>query len=156
MSAPGSEANISYWVREHAEKRGARTAVVDPTHRLDYANLEGRVRRCAGFLADRGIGRGDRVALVLPNSSAYLELVLGAARLGAMAVPLNARLTPRELGGLLRDAEPQQAQAALHVHVDGMSHAEAAKVLGVSRRTVGNLLERFTAWARTQADEEQP
>ena len=107
MSAPGSEANISYWVREHAEKRGARTAVVDPTHRLDYANLEGRVRRCAGFLADRGIGRGDRVALVLPNSSAYLELVLGAARLGAMAVPLNARLTPRELGGLLQDAEPR-------------------------------------------------
>ena len=57
---------------------------------------------------------------------------------------------------LIQDAEPQQAQAALHVHVDGMSHAEAAKVLGVSRRTVGNLLERFAQWARTQTEEEQP
>ena len=57
---------------------------------------------------------------------------------------------------LIRDADPQQATAALHVHVDGMSHAEAAKVLGVSRRTIGNLLERFAAWARTQTDEDQP
>ena len=107
MAEPATDTNISYWIRQHAERRGSHVAVVDPVHRLDYASFEGRVQRCAGFLASQGIGRRDRVALVLRNSSAYLELVLGAARLGAIAVPLNARLTPRELGGLLADAKPR-------------------------------------------------
>lgn len=49
---------------------------------------------------------------------------------------------------LLSGAEPRQAQAAIYVYIDGMSHDEAAEMLGVSRRTVGNLLDRFTAWAR--------
>lgn len=53
---------------------------------------------------------------------------------------------------LLADADPREAKAALAVFVDGMSHAEAAEVLGVSRRTVGNLCERFTVWARAQLE----
>lgn len=51
---------------------------------------------------------------------------------------------------LLADADERQAQAAVYVYIDGMSHDEAAEMLGVSRRTVGNLLERFTAWVREQ------
>jgi len=51
---------------------------------------------------------------------------------------------------LLAAADRRQAQAAVYVHIDGMSHDEAAEMLGVSRRTVGNLLERFAAWAREQ------
>lgn len=49
---------------------------------------------------------------------------------------------------LLQEATPEQAQAAVYVHLDGMSHDEAAALLGVSRRTVGNLLARFEAEAR--------
>jgi len=50
---------------------------------------------------------------------------------------------------LLSEApEPAWCDAAVYVFVDGMSHAEAAEVLGVSRRTVGNLLDRFVAWAQ--------
>lgn len=56
------------------------------------------------------------------------------------------------LRALLADADPQQAEAALAVFVDGMSHAEAATVLGVSRRTVGNLCARFVEWARARID----
>jgi RNA polymerase sigma-70 factor (ECF subfamily) len=48
---------------------------------------------------------------------------------------------------LLAEADEAQAQAAVYVHVDGMSHQEAARVMGVSRRTVGNLLVRFGEWA---------
>jgi len=56
---------------------------------------------------------------------------------------------------VLAEAPPDQAAAAVYVHLDGMSHAEAAKLLGVSRRTVGNLLERFATLARaTLADGE--
>lgn len=51
---------------------------------------------------------------------------------------------------LLAAADERQAAAAVYVFVDGMSHEEAAEVLGVSKRTVGNLLERFQAWAGEQ------
>jgi RNA polymerase sigma-70 factor (ECF subfamily) len=48
---------------------------------------------------------------------------------------------------LLAAADEQQARAVLHVHLDGLTHDEAAQRLGVSRRTVGKLIERFRAWA---------
>lgn len=52
---------------------------------------------------------------------------------------------------LLAEADETQAQAAIYVYVDGMSHDEAAQLLGVSRRTVGNLLERFAETIRERA-----
>lgn len=54
------------------------------------------------------------------------------------------------LRSLISEADEREARAALYVHVDGMTHEEAAEVLGVSRRTVGNLIERFNRWARTR------
>ncbi|MCC6622217.1 MAG: sigma-70 family RNA polymerase sigma factor [Deltaproteobacteria bacterium] len=49
---------------------------------------------------------------------------------------------------VLAAADEREAQAAVCVFLDGMSHDEASEVLGVSRRTVGNLLERFATFAR--------
>ena len=51
----------------------------------------------------------------------------------------------------LAEADEQQARAAVYVYLDGMSHEEAAGVLGVSKRTVGNLIERFLAWANQRS-----
>lgn len=53
---------------------------------------------------------------------------------------------------LLSGAPEEQARAAIYVFLDGMSHDEAAEVLGVSRRTVGNLLERFQRAAQALED----
>ncbi len=55
---------------------------------------------------------------------------------------------------LLATADERQAAAAVYVFLDGMSHEEAASVLGTSKRTVGNLLERFQAWASAQVESE--
>lgn len=55
---------------------------------------------------------------------------------------------------LLSEADERQAAAAVYVFLDGMSHEEAAGVLGVSKRTVGNLLERFQAWAHAQTSQD--
>jgi RNA polymerase sigma-70 factor (ECF subfamily) len=52
---------------------------------------------------------------------------------------------------LLAIADEELAQAAVCVYIEGMSHSEAAEVLGVSKRTVGNLVERFLAFANAQA-----
>lgn len=73
----------------------------------------------------------------------------------AEVIPASIARDPARLAlmrQLLADADPRQAEAALAVFVDGMSHAEAAEVLGVSRRTVGNLCARFQSWARERLD----
>ena len=55
---------------------------------------------------------------------------------------------------LLSEADERWAAAAVYVYLDGMSHAEAAKVLGVARRTVGSMLDKFNRWARARMDQE--
>lgn len=57
---------------------------------------------------------------------------------------------------LLAEADEQQARAAVYVYLDGMSHEEAAEVLGVSKRTVGNLIDRFLAWAQQRSAAASP
>lgn len=54
---------------------------------------------------------------------------------------------------LLADAEEREALAAIYVYIDGMSHREAAEMLRVSKRTVGNLLERFQVVAERHLGE---
>ncbi len=51
---------------------------------------------------------------------------------------------------LLANADEQQARAAVYVFLDGMSYSEAAVHLGVAKRTVGNLVQRFRVWAQAQ------
>src|SRR4029453_4315402 len=84
--------NVASWLVEHAARRGERAALRDAERELSYAALEERCARAAGALASLGLGRGERVALLLGNRSATLEAVFAAARLGAIAVPLNTRL----------------------------------------------------------------
>jgi len=66
-------------------------AVVDGDQRITYDALGGAVERIAANLARRGIGHGDRVAIVLGNRAAFVELCLACARLGAVSVPINIR-----------------------------------------------------------------
>jgi len=96
-------------------------AVVDAERRLSYAELEDRCARLAGLLAGAGVGRGDRVALLLANRSAYLEAFFACARLGAILVPLNNRLAPPEIAHQMEDsgarallAEPELAARVPH------------------------------------------
>jgi long-chain acyl-CoA synthetase len=51
-----------------------------------------------------GVRRGDRVLVVLPNSLHFFEMLIGAARVGAVTVPVNTRLSDRELRGVTEDA----------------------------------------------------
>jgi acyl-coenzyme A synthetase/AMP-(fatty) acid ligase len=60
----------------------------------------------AGALGERGIGRGDVVALMLPSSIDYAICYAALARLGAITTGLNTRLGPREVAGILGLARP--------------------------------------------------
>ncbi|QUQ66821.1 long-chain-fatty-acid--CoA ligase [Kutzneria sp. CA-103260] len=63
-----------------------------------------RIRRVAGVLRAAGVGRGDRVAYLDKNNLSCLEVVLGAASLGAATAILNWRLAPDELDYVVRDS----------------------------------------------------
>jgi acyl-CoA synthetase (AMP-forming)/AMP-acid ligase II len=68
-----------------------REAVVDGETRLTYAGFDVEVARVTGGLASLGVGRGDRVALLLGNGIPFVVLTYAAARLGAATVPLSIR-----------------------------------------------------------------
>ncbi len=109
--------NVGGWLARRASWAPSALAVADDARRLDYASLESRSARCARRLHEAGVVRGDRVAILLDNRSAYLETVFAAARLGALAVPVNARWSQAELAYLLDDCEPR-------VVVHGHDHAD--------------------------------
>jgi long-chain acyl-CoA synthetase len=72
--------------------------------RRTWAELAARIARLAGGLAQLGIGKGDRVALLALNSDKYLEALYAVPCLGAIVVPLNTRLAPPEIAFILEDS----------------------------------------------------
>jgi len=83
-----------------------RTALVRDGRLLTFRELHTRVEGIAGTLASRGFGAGDRLALLLPNGPDYIELVYACSLLGVIAVPINTRLSTKEINGVLEDARP--------------------------------------------------
>ena len=69
-----------------------------------YRDLRDQVDRCARGLADLGVGKGDRVALVLPNCPQFIVTFYAALRLGAVITPLNPLGTPPEMERQLLDS----------------------------------------------------
>src|SRR5437870_8845263 len=83
-----------------------RTALASDGTRSTFRELHDRVARIAASLSRRGLGVGDRLALLLPNEPDYIELGYACAWLGVIAVPLNARLSAVEVDRVLADADP--------------------------------------------------
>lgn len=97
---------IWHWLDRRDLITPRRLSVVDGDRRLTYRDLATRVRRLAAGLRRRGIGRGDRVAVLSFNRVEVLEVLFALARLGAIMVPLNWRLAPPELAVQLADSAP--------------------------------------------------
>jgi fatty-acyl-CoA synthase len=85
---------------------GEHEAVVATTgERYTYEEFGDRVDRFAAFLESTGIAKGDRVAVLDPNTHYHLEAAHGIMNLGAIHTPLNYRLTPDDFEYILSDAE---------------------------------------------------
>ncbi|MFA9430253.1 long-chain fatty acid--CoA ligase [Egicoccus sp. AB-alg2] len=96
---------LGSWPRRRARIGADDVAIVHDDEGLTYGDLDRRVRRLANALASSGVARGDRVAYLGPNHPAFVETLFAAGLLGAVFVPLNTRLAPRELAYMLRDAQ---------------------------------------------------
>jgi fatty-acyl-CoA synthase len=98
--------DVGRWLSHWATRRPGALAWSDDHRRCDYQTANRRVESLARHLADTGVGPGDRVALWLSNRGATLEALFAAARLGAIVLPINARLTPAEVAFQLDDSSP--------------------------------------------------
>ena len=117
-----------------------------------FAELAERSARVAAHLAGRGIGKGDRVALLAPNAPEFAEAYLGIVRAGAVVVPVNLMLNPKEMAWILNDAGVRalvyhpalaEAVAAFRGAVESL---ESALSLGEAAA------KGDTGWAAVQAE----
>lgn len=97
-------ANISRCVRYHALRSPDRTALVYEGRHIGYAELWNRIGCVAGLLRARGVKPGDRVAMLMKNSVAFIEIALAISHVGAAIVPINFRLAPDEVDYILEDS----------------------------------------------------
>ena len=74
-------------------------------HTTTWGELDRRVTALAGALSRRGVGFGDRVLILMLNRTEFIESFLAANKLGAIAVPVNFRMTPPEIAFLVGDCE---------------------------------------------------
>lgn len=96
--------NLWMLLEETARRAPSAPAVVDGSIRLSYGELRQRAAALACAMAERGVSRGDRVAMLGVNSYRALELYFACAALGAVLAPLNYRLAPPEIGFILQDS----------------------------------------------------
>jgi fatty-acyl-CoA synthase len=112
--------NLSRIVAHWADQTPGRNAIHFEGADLSYAELWRRIDRATAVLHALGIARGDRVAILAYNCPEILVLLLALARLGAILVPLNWRLTAAEHRLILADCTPK----LLFAEAEWRSHAE--------------------------------
>jgi fatty-acyl-CoA synthase len=74
-------------------------------HTTTWRELDDRVATLAGALSRRGVAFGDRVLILMLNRTEFIESFLATNRLGAIAVPVNFRMTPPEIAFLVSDCQ---------------------------------------------------
>ncbi|MPY80168.1 MAG: AMP-binding protein [Actinophytocola sp.] len=97
---------VSDIVANNARVRGGCVALVVGEREISYRQLAELIEQTAGALAGRGIGYGDRVAVLAKNSLEYVQLYFATAALGTILVPLNFWHRTSEHAHTLTDSEP--------------------------------------------------
>ncbi len=138
--------NIANWLQAAALEHGARPAVFTGS-RL-HASYRDFARRAAGVAKwlqrDYGLAAGDRVALFARNRAEYLELLYAAWWLGAVAVPINPKLHPKEVSWIADNAGASiiftdrlgdlpaghLPSGCRHLEIDGPGYAAACEAPG--------------------------
>ncbi|WP_018180159.1 fatty-acid--CoA ligase FadD5 [Jongsikchunia kroppenstedtii] len=91
-------------VRRHAQMMPDAEALRFVGQATTWADLDRRTHAFAAALRRRGVQFGDRILMVMLNRTEYVEAVLGANIIGAIAVPVNIRMSPAEIAFLITDS----------------------------------------------------
>src|SRR5690625_4800417 len=98
---------IDALLRARAAAAAHKPAVIDPTTRLSYRDLDASSRELSAVLVQAGVGKGTRVGLIMPNGVDWVRIATAVTRIGAVLVPLSTLLTGPELVAQLRSAAVQ-------------------------------------------------
>ncbi|WP_249870377.1 long-chain-fatty-acid--CoA ligase [Oceanobacillus saliphilus] len=93
------------WKRRAIKYYPEKTAVIDGDKEFTYKEFGNRTDRLSAALLDAGIRQGDHVAVMLPNTHYMLECFYGICQLGAVMVPLNYRLTAKDLAYIIKHSD---------------------------------------------------
>lgn len=155
---PVNAAEDAVLIHELLDRTAAGTpqarAIRDAVGEWNYAELDSYSHAFACWLAERGVGRGDRIVLQLPTSRELAAMFYGAARRGAVFVPLNPAMRIFHLRSVLDNCEPElfitdeAGRARLNELSDGARTAPAAPFATV---TFAQLWDQVTALKRRSA-----
>lgn len=110
---------LDHWAAAAPE----RTAAADPLALRSYAGLQAEVEALAALFRAERVGAGDRVLILLENCLAGAAAILAAGRLRAWAVPLNARLSAREVDAIRAHCRPRVSLYTAGVSPEAAAHA---------------------------------
>ena len=91
-------------LRENARRKPNDICLTDETRTISWHELDSRIDAVAAALWKNGIVSGDCVAFVAANSTRYVEIMLGALRLGVCVVPLSPLVSPEARGVMIRES----------------------------------------------------
>jgi long-chain acyl-CoA synthetase len=120
--------SIATILAESAVRHADRTALVLGESRTTYADLWLDARRYAAALRDRGVGPGDKVAVLIPNVPDFPKTYYGVLALGAVVVPVHALLKGEEIAYVLKDSGAKLLVCAGPLLGEGAKGAELADV----------------------------
>jgi acyl-CoA synthetase (AMP-forming)/AMP-acid ligase II len=107
---------LYHYLEHNARMYGSEPAVLTSDQSFTHAQLLDRVDQLASGLLKGGIAKGDRICILAQNSPEYLELYGACAKIGAVAYPINWRLTADEVKQVVTLADPQMmAVGAVHL-----------------------------------------
>ena len=133
---PYPEISVFGMLEASARRHPQRPAIAWFGRRIDFRTLLGEVERCSAALAGLGVGKGDRVALVMPNCPQYVIAFYATARLGAIAVGNNPLYTKREMEHQLKDCG---AKVVVVLDLLYSDFADVFKNLGLEQVVVARL-----------------
>ncbi|CUI96336.1 AMP-binding protein [Achromobacter aegrifaciens] len=130
-------------VRESCRRYADKTSYISMGKSLSYAELDRLTRDFAAWLHANGLGRGDRVALMMPNLLQYPVCLFGALRAGCVVVNCNPLYTPHELQHQLADSGARVIVVADNFAATVQKALDGTAIERVVVTSIGELLGPF-------------
>ena len=153
---------VNDFLRRAAKLYGPSEAVVDGDLRFTWAEFNARVNQQAHALLDVGLGKGDRVAIIAPNSHQFLETFYATAAIGAVVVPMNYRLVPSDFQYMLEHSGARVALVdAEFIHLvdevrNNLTTVEQFIAIPYGDAPIGDGWTDYEAWIAGQSTAQPP
>ena len=98
-----------YFLDARAAQHPQRLAIAGEPREVTYGELAALANRVGNALLEQGVSRGDRVLIVLPDSAEFVAAFFGAAKIGAVAVPVNPYARAADYIHYIENSEPRAA-----------------------------------------------